>query len=299
MKDLLFVYNPNSGQQIITDYISWIVDFLSAKGYLVTSYATQQAGDARRLVEELGYKFDRIMVSGGDGTLDEVISGALKAGISPSFSYLPTGSTNDFARSLEIPLDIKDATELAISDSTKEIDIGKIDDKYFVYVAAFGTISDVSFNTDQDLKNIFGRSAYVFEGLRKALPLQSMDANHAIIDFDDEEIEGDFVHFMVTNSYSVGGFTNIISENVGLDDGIFELTMVKKPNSLSDLNKIVSALTNRKENEMVILRQASSFRIRTDKEIAWSLDGDYGGSSKDAKIEILKKRICIKNGLKD
>lgn len=299
MKKILFVYNPNSGQQAIADHISWIVDYFSENGYLVTIYATQESGDCRKIVGEIGGDFERIVVSGGDGTLDEAISGAVKAGINPRFAYIPTGSTNDFAKSLEIPLDIEEATKIAISDNIKDIDVGKIDDKYFVYVAAFGTLSDVSFNTDQDLKNIFGRSAYVFEGLKKALPFQSMDSNHVIVNFDDVEIEGDFVHFMVTNSYSVGGFTNILSENVGLDDGVFELTMVKKPNNLTDINKIVQALSNKEENEMVILRQASSFRVRTDNEVAWSLDGDYGGSSTDATIEILNKRISIKNGLKD
>lgn len=299
MKELLFIYNPNSGQQMIGDYMNWIINFLSSKGYVASFYATQKSGDARELVVKIGKNYDRIMVAGGDGTLDEVISGAVKAGLSPEFAYVPTGSTNDFAKNLNISTDIKEATRMAVKAKSKLVDVGKIDDKYFVYVAAFGTISEVSFNTDQDLKNIFGRSAYVFEGLRKALPIQSMDAYHAQVFFDEEEIEGDFVHFMVTNSYSVGGFTNILGDNVGLDDGIFELTMVRKPKSLADFNKIISALTTKKENEMVILRQASTFRIKTDKEVSWSLDGEYGGSSLDAKIEIIKKRISIKTGLKD
>lgn len=299
MKDLLFIYNPNSGQQMIGDYMNWIINYLSSEGYLGSFYATQESGDARKIVEKIGKNFEKIMVSGGDGTLDEVISGAVKANISPEISYVPTGSTNDFAKSLNISSDIKEATQMAVNAKSKLVDVGKIDDKYFVYVAAFGTISEVSFNTDQDLKNIFGRSAYVFEGLRKALPLQTMDSYHAEVFFDDEKIEGDFVHFMVTNSFSVGGFSNILGNNVGLDDGIFELTIIKKPKSLTDLNKIVSALSNKKENDMVILRQASSFRVKTDREVSWSLDGEYGGVSLDARIDILKKRISIKTGLED
>src|SRR5699024_10193454 len=169
----------------------------------VTIYATQASGDCRKIVGEIGHKFERIVVSGGDGTLDEAISGAVKAGISPRFSYIPTGSTNDFAKSLNIPLDIKEASKIAISDKIKDIDVGQIDDKYFVYVSVFENLSDISFNTDQDLKNIFVRSAYVFEGLKKAFPIQSMAANRVKVEFDGEEIKGDFVHFMVTNSYSV------------------------------------------------------------------------------------------------
>lgn len=299
MKKLLFIYNPNSGQQTIGDYMHWIIDYLSAEGYLSSIYATQKKGDCRDLVEKYGKNFDKIMVSGGDGTLDEAISGALKAGINPEFSYLPTGSTNDFAKSINISSDIKEAMEVAIDGESRLVDVGKIDDKYFVYVAAFGTISEVSFNTDQDLKNIFGRSAYVFEGLRKALPIQTMDAYEAKVYLDGEVIEGDFIHFMVTNSYSVGGFTRILGDNIGLDDGIFELTLIKKPKNITDINKIVTALSNKKENDMVTLRQASSFRVKTKRPVAWSLDGEYGGTSHDAQIDILKKRICIKTGLID
>ena len=298
MKDALFIYNPNSGQKLINDYLPWIIDYLSEREYLATVYATQKQGDAHDLIKRYGNRFEEILVSGGDGTLDEVISAVAKIKIDPLIGYIPTGSTNDFSKSLNIPQDIEKATKIATRGYQKSIDIGKIDDKYFVYAAAFGTIAEVSYNTDQDVKNIFGRSAYIFEGLKQTLPLVNIPTTKIKVDIDGEEIEGEFIHFMITNSVSVGGFMGITGENVGLSDGIFELTMVRRPKSLSDVNKIIFGLTNREENDMLILRQGSDFKVYTDRKVAWSLDGEYGGSTSFAEIKVIKESIRIRTGIR-
>ena len=299
MKDVLFVYNPNSGQKIINEHLPWIVDYLSEREYLTSIYATQSPRDASEIVSNLGHRFDEIIVGGGDGTLDEVISAVCKAKINPLVGYIPTGSTNDFSKSLNIPADIEKATKVATRGYKKDIDIGNIDGKYFVYVAAFGTIAEVSYNTGQDVKNIFGRSAYIFEGLKQTLPIVNIPTYKMEVAIDGETIAGEFIHFMVTNSVSVGGFVGITGQNVGLSDGIFELTMVKRPQSLADVNKIIFGLTNRKENDMLILRQGSEFIVKTDQKVAWSLDGEYGGTTTLADIKVLKEKIKIRTGLRD
>lgn len=299
MKNALFIYNPNSGQKTINNQLSWIIDYLSEKEYLTSVYATQAPRDASKIISKYGENFEEIIVAGGDGTLDEAIAAISKAEIDPLISYIPTGSTNDFSKSLKIPTDIEKAVKLASRGSQKRIDIGQIDDKYFVYVAAFGSISDVSFNTDQDAKNIFGRSAYIIEGLKQALPLTNMTSYKMDVLVDDENISGDFIHFMVTNSVSVGGFEGITGDNVSLSDGIFELTMVRRPQSLADVNKIVSGLTNREENDMLIFRQGSHFEVKTDQKVSWSLDGEYGGTSTFAKIDALKEKVRMRTGIRD
>lgn len=296
MKELLFIYNPNSGQRAITEKLSWIIEYLSSKNIKTTIYATQESGDCRRMVEKYGKDFDEIMVSGGDGTLDEAVSGALKADIDPVISYIPAGSTNDFSKSINISADIEKATKTALRGRIKRIDVGRIDDKYFVYVAAFGSLSDISFSTDQDAKNLFGRSAYIVEGIKKLLPIQSMDSYKAKIEFDDELVEGNFIHFMASNSISVGGF-NLFDDKVGLTDGLFEVTLVKKPESIADLNKIIQSLTSGESSDMVIQRQAKKINITTEKDVSWSLDGDFGGRSKEATIEVVNTRINIRTGL--
>lgn len=296
MKTALFIYNPNSGQKTINDQLSWIIDYLSEKEYLTSIYATQAPRDASKIISKYGENFEEIIVAGGDGTLDEAIAAVSKAKIDPLISYIPTGSTNDFSKSLKIPTDIEKAVKLASRGYQKRIDIGQIDDKYFVYVAAFGSISDVSFNTDQDAKNIFGRSAYIIEGLKQTLPLTNMTSYKMDVLVDDENISGDFIHFMVTNSVSVGGFEGITGDNVSLSDGIFELTMVRRPQSLVDVNKIISGLTNREENDMLIFRQGSHFEVKTDQKVSWSLDGEYGGTSTFAQIDALKEKVRMRTG---
>lgn len=298
MEKLLFIYNPNSGQRAINDRLSWIIEYLSSKEIFPTVYATQKSGDCRDIVEKYGKDFDKILVSGGDGTLDEAVSGALKADIDPVFSYIPTGSTNDFSKTINISPDIERATKIAVRGKVKRIDVGKIDDKYFVYVAAFGALSDISFSTDQEVKNRIGRSAYIVEGIKKLLPIQSMESYQAEIEFDDELINGDFIHFMVSNSISVGGF-NLFDDKVGLTDGLFEVTLVKKPESIADLNRIIQALTTGESSDLVIQRQVKKIRIKTEKEVSWSLDGEFGGKSTDCKIEVVNQRIDIKTGLID
>lgn len=299
MKTALFIYNPNSGQKTINDQLSWIIDYLSEKEYLTSIYATQAPRDASKIIGKYGENFEEIIVAGGDGTLDEAIAAVSKAKIDPLISYIPTGSTNDFSKSLKIPTDIEKAVKLASRGYQKRIDIGQIDDKYFVYVAAFGSISDVSFNTDQDAKNIFGRSAYIIEGLKQTLPLTNMTSYKMDVLVDDENISGDFIHFMVTNSVSVGGFEGITGDNVSLSDGVFELTMVRRPQSLADVNKIISGLTNREDNDMLIFRQGSHFEVKTDQKVSWSLDGEYGGTTTFAQIDALKEKVRMRTGIRD
>lgn len=298
MEKMLFIYNPNSGQRAINDKLSWIIEYLSSKGIFPTIYATQKSGDCREIVEKYGKDFDEILVSGGDGTLDEAVSGALKADIDPIISYIPTGSTNDFSKTVNISPDIERATKTAVRGKVKRIDVGKIDDKYFVYVAAFGALSDVSFSTDQDVKNRIGRSAYIVEGIKKLLPIQSMDSYRAEIEFDDELIEGEFIHFMASNSVSIGGF-NLFDDKVGLTDGLFEVTLVKKPESIADLNKIVQSLTAGESSDLVIQRQVKKIKIKTEKEVSWSLDGEFGGKTIDCTIDVVGQRVNIKTGLMD
>lgn len=298
MEKLLFIYNPNSGQRAINDKLSWIIEYLSSKGIFATVYATQKSGDCRQIVEKYGKDFDNILISGGDGTLDEAVSGALKADINPIISYIPTGSTNDFSKTINISPDIEKATKTAVRGKVKRIDVGKIDDKYFVYVAAFGALSDISFSTDQEVKNRIGRSAYIVEGIKKLLPIQSMESYKAEIEFDDERIEGDFIHFMVSNSVSVGGF-NLFDDKVGLTDGPFEVTLIKKPESIADLNKIVQSLTTGENSDLVIQRQVEKINIKTEREVSWSLDGEFGGKTTDCNIEVVGQRIDIKTGLVD
>ena len=293
MKKLLYIYNPMSGQKTIGNHLSEIVEYFSKKSYFPTVYATQKANDAREKVKEFSKEYEEILVSGGDGTLDEVVSGLLKSEEKSIIGYIPTGSTNDFSRSLKIPTDIKKATKIAINGETMDIDVGKFNSKFFTYVAAFGSIAQVSYETDQSMKNIFGRFAYILEGVKT---VSNLKAYKAKITIDDEVFEGEFIHFMATNSVSVGGFNNFYKKNIGLDDGIFEAVLIKKPNGLIELNQIIDGLRSKKENDNVIFRSGSVFKVESDEKISWTLDGDYGGSHKKSEIKVLNRAVKMRCG---
>lgn len=293
MKKLLYIYNPMSGQKTIGNHLSEIVEYFSKKSYFPTVYATQKANDAREKVKEFSKEYEEILVSGGDGTLDEVVSGLLKSEEKSIIGYIPTGSTNDFSRSLKIPTDIKKATKLAINGETMDIDVGKFNSKIFTYVAAFGSIAQVSYETDQSMKNIFGRFAYILEGVKT---VSNLKAYKAKITIDDEVFEGEFIHFMATNSVSVGGFNNFYKKNIGLDDGIFEAVLIKKPNGLIELNQIIDGLRSKKENDNVIFRSGSVFKVESDEKISWTLDGDYGGAYKKSEIKVLNRAVKMRCG---
>lgn len=293
MKKLLYIYNPMSGQKTIGSHLSEIVEYFSKKSYFPTVYATQKANDAREKVKEFSKEYEEILVSGGDGTLDEVVSGLLKSEEKSTIGYIPTGSTNDFSRSLKIPTDIKKATKLAINGETMDIDVGKFNSKFFTYVAAFGSIAQVSYETDQSMKNIFGRFAYILEGVKT---VSNLKAYKAKITIDDEVFEGEFIHFMATNSVSVGGFNNFYKKNIGLDDGIFEAALIKKPKGLIELNQIIDGLRSKKENDNVIFRSGSVFKVESDEKISWTLDGDYGGSYKKSEIKVLNRAVKMRCG---
>lgn len=293
MKKLLYIYNPMSGQKTIGNHLSEIVEYFSKKSYFPTVYATQKANDAREKVKEFSKEYEEILVSGGDGTLDEVVSGLLKSEEKSIIGYIPTGSTNDFSRSLKIPTDIKKATKIAINGETMDIDVGKFNSKFFTYVAAFGSIAQVSYETDQSMKNIFGRFAYILEGVKT---VSNLKAYKAKITIDDEVFEGEFIHFMATNSVSVGGFNNFYKKNIGLDDGIFEAVLIKKPNGLIELNQIIDGLRSKKENDNVIFRSGSVFKVESDEKISWTLDGDYGGSYKKSEIKVLNRAVKMRCG---
>lgn len=293
MKKLLYIYNPMSGQKTIGNHLSEIVEYFSKKSYFPTVYATQKANDAREKVKEFSKEYEEILVSGGDGTLDEVVSGLLKSEEKSIIGYIPTGSTNDFSRSLKIPTDINKATKLAINGETMDIDVGKFNSKFFTYVAAFGSIAQVSYETDQSMKNIFGRFAYILEGVKT---VSNLKAYKAKITIDDEVFEGEFIHFMATNSVSVGGFNNFYKKNIGLDDGIFEAVLIKKPKGLIELNQIIDGLRSKKENDNVIFRSGSVFKVESDEKISWTLDGDYGGSYKRSEIKVLNRAVKMRCG---
>lgn len=210
-KRMLFIINPKAGKAQVKNHLLQIVDIFNKGGYEVTIHVTQCEGDAMRTVKDRKRQYDMIVCSGGDGTLDEVVTGMVKSGKSLPIGYIPTGSTNDFANSLAIPRNMKKAAQNIVDGKPFACDVGSFNRDVFVYVAAFGMFTDVSYGTGQEVKNILGHMAYVLEGMKRLTTIQSYQMRFY---YNDTIIEGDFLFGMITNSVSVGGFKKLTGKNV-------------------------------------------------------------------------------------
>ena len=282
MKNLLFIYNPRAGKGSIGNHLGDIVDIFTKKGYKVTIYPTQCQGDGEAAAAQWAKGFDRIVCAGGDGTLDEIVTGVMSAEADIPIGYLPTGSTNDFARSIGLPRMIRKAAAVAASDRFFRCDIGKFNSRYFVYVAAFGLFTDVTYETDQGMKNLFGYTAYLAEAVRRLPNARSIPLT---ITYDDKVITGSFLVGLIMNSDSVGGIKAIPGPDVKLDDGEFEVMLVKAPENIFEFNTIAPAILDRKKkSENVICFKCSELTVRSDEPIPWNLDGEFGGMSDRAEI---------------
>lgn len=290
-KKLLFIYNPKAGKGQIRNNLFDIVDIFVKAGYEVTARPTQYAGEAVEIAADHTAKYDLVVCSGGDGTLDEVVTGIMKSVRRRPIGYIPAGSTNDFANSLHIPKSMKQAAEAAVNGRLFACDVGSFNDNTFVYIAAFGLFTEVSYETSQEVKNVLGHMAYLLEGMKKLTAIKSY---HLRVTTQDTVIEDDFLYGMITNSISVGGFKGITGKFVDLSDGVFEVTLVKRPKNLEDLNQILGALTMRDiDAAQMYCFKTACLKIESEEEVAWTLDGEFGGRHTEVIIENQKQALNI------
>lgn len=296
MKKLLFVYNPRAGKEMLKPRLSDVLDIFVKAGYEVTVHPTQAYRDAYYQIKEYEVgKYDLIACSGGDGTIDEVATGMMKRremgkDVVP-VGYIPAGTTNDFAKSLHIPRKPLAAADNAVKGVPFPCDIGKFNDSVFVYIAAFGIFTDVSYETDQAVKNVLGHMAYILEGAKRIFNIPSYKIK---VEHEGEVIEDEFIFGMVTNSRSVGGFSNMVGKNIVFDDGLFEVTLIKTPKNPIALQEIIAALLI----EQVDTKHMYTFKTKkitfdSVEEIPWTLDGEFGGEQDYVEIENVQKAMEI------
>ena len=291
MKRLLFIYNPNAGTGSLKPYVADVIDIFVKAGYEVTVYPTQKYHDA--YYKTISYKgdYDVVVCSGGDGTLDEVVTGMFEREDRTAIGYIPTGTTNDFANSLHISKDILEAADTSVNGYKYSCDVGQFNNGYFVYIAAFGLFTDVSYETKQSMKNVLGHLAYVLEGTKRIFNIPKYKIK---VTYDDKVIEEEFIYGMVTNSRSVGGFKGIIGRDVSFDDGVFEVTLIKCPKNIIELNEIVASILIRQiDFKHMYCFRASNIKFESIEEIPWTLDGEYGGSHDEVVIKNLNKELQI------
>lgn len=290
-KKCLFVFNPHSGKEQIKPKLLQIIDIFTKAGYDVTAYPTQAREDGYHKVIEDGGNYDHIVCSGGDGTLDETVSGILKANLDTNLGYIPAGSTNDFAHSLGIPKDMVKAADIAVNGEPELFDIGDLNGGTFVYVAAFGVFTDVSYQTDQGLKNMLGHAAYILEGAKR---LNQVKTYKVKVTIDDEVYDGDWIFGMVSNSKYVGGMKVLNGRHTKLDDGVFEITLIKAPKNPIAWNETLGCLIlGEADGKNVIAASSSKVTFEFEDTVPWTVDGEYGGEYKEVTIKNLARKIAL------
>lgn len=282
-KKLLFIYNPHAGKGMIRSKLSDIIEIFVKADYEVTIYSTKGRHDATNITKERAMHFDLIACSGGDGTLNEVTVGLMHCKTRPPCGYIPAGTTNDVANSLKIPKNMKKAAEMIVDGKQFPFDIGTINEDYFIYVAGFGAFTDVSYGTPQSSKNILGRVAYLLEGAKR---LPTLKSYRFTVYYEDQVIEDDFIFGMITNSNSIGGFKGLSGKNVKLDDGLFEVSLIKMPKNPMDLQLIINSLIIGEPNSKYFYTfPTSELKLVSDEMVPWTIDGEFGGNLKEVHIK--------------
>lgn len=290
-KKLYFIFNPFSGKLQVRGKLYEIIDAFVKGGYDVQIYPTQKPGDAAEKVREAASWADVIVCCGGDGTLDETVNGLKCQEKEIPVGYIPAGSTNDFANSLQISRDMAEAARQICKGEVHRVDVGTFNDQCFVYVAAFGVFTAASYQTAQPLKNVLGHLAYILEGAREIFEIKTYSMR---IESEKQVYEGEFLYGMVTNSKSVGGFKNLTGKHVEMDDGYFEVTLIRAPKTAVDLGEIVSCLMTQEDTSSFIESfKASRLTITTKEEVPWTLDGEFGGAPETLVIENHRQALPI------
>ena len=295
-KKLLLIMNPKSGVMLAPKFLSEIVERFSKHGFITQILMTEGRGDARDFAVEYGGEADVVAVSGGDGTLNEVIDGMISAGHSTSIGYIPSGSTNDFANSIGLTGSIFDCVDTIIEGNAAAFDIGCFNGRYFSYIASFGAFTSTSYSVPQNIKNMLGHTAYILGGIKDILSIKPVHAR--IItdrDTDSEHVcEGDFLFGAVCNSRSVAGILKLDKQDIDMNDGLMEVLLVRMPHDLIKLNDIaVNMLNGTLHSDQIEFFSARKIEVDIEPGTNWTLDGEYEAGRDHCLITTVDSAISL------
>jgi len=295
MNKMLFVYNPHSGKGAISQYLSDILSVFTVSGYDVTVHPTCAALDGQQYIASHAGEYSVVVSSGGDGMLHELFCGMLEGKHNMPCGYIPSGTVNDFASSLEIPRNPVEAAKEIVKGKYSLVDAGLFGDKVFSYVAAFGMFTKVSYSTNQQVKNALGSAAYLLEILRTMDIISFYKSNvRATIVANGKEYEDDYIFGVVGNTFSVGGFANLVPNDASMTDGLLDCMFIKTPKTIPELERIKISLINQDYNTPGILTfKTDKISVRTATPLRWTLDGEDGGETHNIDIGIIHEAIKI------
>lgn len=291
MQNILLIANLHSGIKQGKRYLADILEIFSKAGIMTTVHVTAFSGDAKKVAQKHGGNFDAVVCIGGDGTFNECVAGVLDGGYYVPIGYIPAGSTNDFAASIGLSRKILTATDDIVTGVPTTFDTGKFNERHFTYVASFGAFTKSSYNTPQNIKNVLGHLAYILDGIKE---IGNIRPNHLKFEINGEIIEGDYIFGAICNSTSLGGILTLDKDVVDMNDGLFEILLIKSPKNILELNECITALRYAKyDSKMLVFRSTDSLIVTDCKETEWTLDGEYQSACDSIKIVNIRNSIKL------
>lgn len=290
-RKMLFFVNPNAGHAEIRTHLMDVLEIFTLGGYDVTVHPTSRAREITEVIAAEGEQYDIVVAAGGDGTLNETVSGLMQLAQPPLLGYLPGGTVNDVASTLRLPKNCLDAASVVVGGQELSIDVGSFNDRWFAYVAAFGAFTGVAYRTDQNDKRMLGRLAYLLKGVQALGEIRPIHIRAAC---NDQVIEDDVILGLVASTTSVGGFRARRDLDISLNDGLSEVVLLKDIKNLLDMNAVASAILRQDfENDYFYMFKTDHIDIYFDEEVPWTLDGEFGGSIRRAEIRNHRKSVRI------
>ncbi len=289
MPRLLLIINPVTAKAALSPHLIDVIDIFVKCGYNVSVHITQRKGETQEIVERDGSLYDTVVCVGGDGTLNNTVTGVMKLAKKPRIGYIPAGTVNDFATSWGIPRNPVDAARNIVSNKPVKTDVSIFCGRPFVYVAAFGAFTEVSYQTPQPMKNSLGRSAYIFEGIKS---LTSIRPWHMTVEYDGGTVTGDFLYGMISNSRSIGGFELKMKDDISISDGLMELVLIRQPDNPANNAKMLTAvLMQDTSSEFITFAHTKHIHFHSTKMIPWTVDGEFGGNVQSGEVETVGQAI--------
>ena len=287
----LVVHNSYSGKNKASKKLEYILKVLKTKYYIVDFFQSFSATSIKECLDFDHHDYDLVLAIGGDGTIHEVVNAIMKSNKRPKVAYLPNGTCNDSAKTLGLRRNLKRNLKRILNGESKPIDIYKINDDYFVYGLACGSLTEISYDADHNFKRNLGKLAYYIEGVKQLKKTKTVDID---IEYDNKHITGNFSLFLAVNTRYLAGFKLHRKERIYLDDGYITITLIKKTNKLMniiDFGMFLLIGDNYKHN--ITTFTAKNFKIKSDSLINYNTDGENYGAHRKVEIECMPKALEV------